>query len=318
MHPLIRPDAAERPVLVIGAAGVDMVGVLENPVDTERSNVARNRFSFGGVARNVAENLARLGQPVSLLTAIGSDSLGEQLIAYTRSCGVDVSLAQQVEGGVTASYLAVYDGQGKRVIALEDMRVLRAITPTLIKGCADRIQEAGLVFVDANLSPTSLKTIFRLARKARVPVCVDTTSSALAERVAPLLDKIFLLTANSQEASILCDHDPEVTERTSALVAARKLVDRDAEIVIITLAQFGVCYATPEVSGHVPAVRTKIVDPTGAGDALTASVLFGLVNDIPLDDSVRLGVAAASLVLGYPGTVLPELSLDRLYDELAM
>ncbi len=279
---------------------------------------ARNRFSFGGVARNVAENLARLGQPVELITAIGSDRLGSDLLAHTRSCGVDVSVCQCVENCSTASYLAVYNQDAKLEVALEDMRVLSAITPAFLKQHEERFHEAGLVFVDANLSPQTLKTVMQLARKAGVPVCADTTSTRLARKLTPHQDKLFLLTANSAEASILCDHQPEVSERTSALEAARKLVDRDSEIVIITLAQFGVCYATPEVTGHVPAVRTKIVDPTGAGDALTASVLFGLVNGIPLDDSVRLGVTAASLVLKHSGPVLPGLSLERLYDELAI
>ena len=57
-------------------------------------------------------------------------------------------------------------------------------------------------------------------------------------------------------------------------------------------------------------------DPTGAGDALTAAVLFGLLNDMPIDDAVRLGVAAASLTLTYRGSVIPDLSLEKLYDQL--
>lgn len=315
---MLRADAAERPVLVIGAAGVDMVGVLEKSAERARSAIARNRFSFGGVARNVAENLARLGQPVTLITAVGNDRFGSELLDSTRACGVDVSQCQCVSDCATASYLAVYNPDGSLDIALEDMRVLRTITPAILMENERRFHEAGLVFVDANLNPRTLRTAVQLAHKAGVPICADTTSTQLAHKLAPILNKLFMLTANSAEASILCKHDPDVTERTSALQAARKLVDYDTEIAIITLAQFGVCYATPVVSGHVPAVRTKIVDPTGAGDALTASVLFGLVNEIPLDDAVRLGVTAASLVLKHSGAVFPELSLERLYDELAI
>jgi len=318
MFPQIPSDASERPVLVIGAAGVDMVGVLAQPAEKGKSNLAHNRFSYGGVARNVAENLARLGQPVSLITAAGEDHLGREMLEYTRGCGVDISGSFQVQGYSTASYLAIYDSSGRLEMAVEDMDVLRAITPAILKANAHRFEEASLVFVDANLSPVALKTVFSLAKKARIPVCADTTSPALAERLLPYLSSLFLLTANSAEASVLCGHNPEVTERSSALEAARCLVDRDTEIAIITLAQFGVCYATPEVSGHVPAVRTKIIDPTGAGDALTASVLFGLTNQIPLDECIRLGVTAASLVLKHKGTVFPGLSLERLYDELAL
>jgi pseudouridine kinase len=85
---------------------------------------------------------------------------------------------------------------------------------------------------------------------------------------------------------------------------------------MVTMAEFGVAYATTEVSGHVPAVRTDILDPTGAGDALTAAVLFGLLNDIPLDESVRLGASAAAVTLRHRGSVVPNLSLELLYDQL--
>jgi pseudouridine kinase len=58
------------------------------------------------------------------------------------------------------------------------------------------------------------------------------------------------------------------------------------------------------------------VDPTGASDALNAAVLYGLTTGIPIDESVRLGVAAAALTIRSPHTVVPELTLERLYEEL--
>ena len=318
MQERLRDNAAQRPILVIGAAGVDMVGVLNEAPRVKGSNIASNRISFGGVARNVAENMARLGQPVSLLTVVGSDLLGEKLIEHTRACGVNTSACQCLPDCPTASYLAVYDSEGELVMALEDMRVMRGLSPAIIKQYESLFKESGLVFVDANLPPQSLKTVFQLAKKARVPVCADATSASLCANLIPFLSKIFLLTANGSEASVLSGGTLEVTDQNSAVAAARGFIVQGVEMAIITLAKSGVCYVTQEVNGHVPALRTQVIDPTGSGDALTATVLFGLVNDIPLDDAVRLGVTAASLVLRYPGTVLPELSLERLYDELVI
>jgi pseudouridine kinase len=77
-----------------------------------------------------------------------------------------------------------------------------------------------------------------------------------------------------------------------------------------------VAYATREGRGHIPALRSVIVDPTGAGDALTATVLFALLNKIPLDEAVRLGISAASLTLRSKHTVIPDLTLERLYEEM--
>jgi pseudouridine kinase len=318
MQPNIREHASEHPVLAIGAAGVDMVGVLEQDVLPGGLNLARNRFSLGGVARNVAENLARLGQPACLLSVVGADALGLQLLEHTAACGVDVSACLTSPDSQTASYLAIYNPSGQLQMAVEDMRVLDLLTTTYLKGQEQRFRDASLVFVDANLTPKALSTVFRLAKNAKVPVCADATTTALGRRMLPHLDQLFLLAANSAEASVLADCSKQVMERESALQAARQLVGRGTSIAIVTMAHLGVCYATAEVNGHVPAVHANITDPTGAGDALLATVLFGLVNEIPLDDAVRLGAAAAALVLNHAGTVLPGLSLERLYDELSL
>ncbi len=310
--------ASDRPVLVIGAAGMDMVGAIKESPSHIGSNPAGIRVSFGGVARNVAENLARLGQPVRLISAVGSDPVGHNLLTHTASAGVDVSACLELDNAATSSYLAVIQEDIGRIMALDDMRVLSAITPAYLRQQAALFQGAAMVFVDANLQPAALKTVFSLARRAGAPVCADTTSTALAGRLAPHLEEIYLLTANGTEASVINPDTPEITGRFTALQAVRQLVNRGVEIAIIPLAHFGVCYATSEISGHVPAVRTKVVDPTGAGDALTATVIFGRVNEMSIDEALRLGVTAASLILKYPGTVFPGLTLEKLYDELVI
>ncbi len=274
----------DRPVLVIGAAGLDMVGSLRESQRIERPNPANIRVSYGGVARNVAENLARLGQPVRLITSVGKDHMGSQLLEYTRSSGVEVSACLQVENYATASYLAVYNAQGEREVTLDDMRVLHAITPAYLRKQRVLFSEASIVFVDANLSPAAMKTVFQMARQARVPVCADATSSGLADAFFPYLEDIYMLTANSEEASVFSQSNPEVTGRSTGMQVVRQIVNLGAEIAVVSLAEFGVCYATSETSGHVPAVRTKILDPTGAGDALTATTLFGFLNEIPIDE----------------------------------
>jgi pseudouridine kinase len=310
--------ASDRPVLVIGAAGMDMIGTIQENPRTEGSNPASIRVSYGGVARNVAENLAHLGQPVRLISAVGSDAMGQNLLAHTAACGVDVSACLQLNNSATASYLAVIQSEVGPVMALDDMRVLGAVTPAYLRQNAALFADAAMVFIDANLQPAVLKTVFSMARRAGVPVCADTTSTQLATRLVPHLEEIYLLTANGYEASVINPDTPEITGRFTALQAVRQLVNRGAEIAVIPLAHFGVCYATSETSGHVPAVRTRVVDPTGAGDALTATVIFGLVNGISIDESLRLGVTAASLILKYPGTVFPGLTLEKLYDELVI
>jgi pseudouridine kinase len=309
------PDA---PALVIGAAGVDIVGRLRDELQLGSSNPSQIRSTFGGVARNVAENLARLGQPVQLITAVGQDSVGDQLLSQAGHAGVDVSYTLRTDEFPSGLYLAVVDTRGGLKLALDDMRAIAAITPEYLDQHAALFKNASLLFVDANLSRKTLSHAIRLAQKAGIPVCADPASVALSKRLTPHLRRLALITPNSAEASELCGRSVDPGNKNQTLEAAKCLVSQGVKIAILTLAEFGVGYATSQTSGNLPAIRTEVVDPTGGGDALTAAVLFGLLNGIPLDDAIRLGVSAATLTLQYAGAVVPDLTLEKLYDQLVI
>jgi pseudouridine kinase len=301
---------------VLGAAGMDVVGRLEADLRPASSNPARIRRSYGGVARNIAENLARLGQPVRLVTVLGNDRIGDEILAHTAAAGVDVSAVLRTEDYPTGYYVGVIDKAGKLQVAIDDMRVLGLISPHHLQEQEALFKASSLVVVDANLPVNTLRAAASLARRARIPICADTTAYTLAGRLVKFLPGYYLVTANSREAGVLTGLSFEAVDRNAAREAARALVNLGVRIALVTLAEYGVVYATSETTGHIPAIRTRISDPTGAGDAMTAAVLFALLNDIDLDDAIRLGVSAASLTLRHPGSVYPKLSLEALYDQL--
>jgi len=308
----------ESLVLVVGAAGMDVVGRLEAEPETGTSNPAHIRSSFGGVSRNVAENLARLGQPAALVSAVGGDAIGEQLVGHLASLGVDTRAVLRCPQHVTGAYLAVLNTQGVLHFALDDMRITREITPQHLKTHAHLFSAADLLFLDANLSPRALRTAFSLARRYRLPVVADPASVTLAERLTPYLERLYCVVPNAREAAALTGIAFDEADQNGALLAARRLVASGVQIAVITLAEFGLCYASAESSGYVPAIRTAVTDPTGAGDALTAALMVGLLEGMSLDEAMRLGVSAASLTLQHRGAVYPGLSLEKLYEYLVI
>jgi pseudouridine kinase len=309
-------DGSEKQVLVIGAASMDTIGRLKSELHMGTSTPSQIHNSFGGVARNVAENLAHLGQPVKLLSVVGAGPIGAQLLQHLNACGVDTSFVRCTDNHPTSSYLAILSSSGEFQFALDDMRAVSELSSAYIRQHAHLINDAALVFIDGNLSKETLRTVVSIAKKAQVPLCADPTSGSLAARMIKYLPDFHLITPNSAEAEVMADCCVSPSSRKETLTAAKRLVSQGVNIAIVTRAEFGVTYATSETSGHIPAIRTKIVDPTGASDALTATMIFSLLNEIPLDDAVRLSVAAASLTLGHRGAVVPDLSLQRLYDQL--
>ena len=306
----------EGPVLVIGSAGIDIVGRPRESLQAGATTPGIIRTSAGGVGRNVAENLARLGTEVVLITAVGDDAEGRMLLEQTAAVGVDVSPSLVVPDRSTGAYLGVLNDSGALQFALDDMRVADALTSEHLRSHAALFQRAAAVFVDGNLPARTLSTAVSLARRAGAPLAADPATAGLAPRLVPHLAKLWLVACNEAEGGVLCTCDAPPEGIARVVDSARRLVGAGVQIAVVAMAAFGVGYASPSGSGHVPALRTEIADPTGAGDALTAATLFALLNEIPVDEAVRLGVAEASLALRAPGTTDPDLTLETLYEQL--
>ncbi|MBI4759327.1 MAG: carbohydrate kinase family protein [Chloroflexi bacterium] len=303
-------------VVVVGAASIDIKGKARFGLVPATSNPGEIKISAGGVARNVAENLARLGVPTALLTAVGDDAFGRQIVEHTAAHGVDMSHVLFSRDFRSAAYLAVLNEAGSMAVSIDDMQVAQAITPRYISQHRDLIKHARMMVLDANLPVPTLTVILKVARKANVPVCIDPVSIALSARVKRRLREYSIITPNASEAEILCGM--RVQSVPEATLAAQKLVACGLKIVIITLAEEGLFYATPNGSGHIPAIKCEVVDATGAGDALTAGVVYGLVNGLPVDEAMRLGVSAATITLLSTETVSPEMSLEALYQRMVI
>jgi pseudouridine kinase len=301
-------------VLVIGAAGIDSKGRARVPLTLGSSTPGAVRVSVGGTARNVAENLARLGVNPVLLSAIGAGGTGRRILNNAEQVGINTDYLIVLEEHHTSAYLAILNETGNLVMSVDDMEILSCLTPQVINRRRSLIKNAEMVVMDSNLSQATITSLFKAANRYKVRVCADPASTTLAERLKPHLSDVYMITPNVPEAEVLSGRS--IGDENEAITAARSLVNAGVKIVIITLAEAGVVYASASDSGRVPAVSTDIVDFTGASDALTAAVVFGLLNDIPLDESVRLGASAAALTLACSDTVCTELSLDLLYDQL--
>lgn len=303
-------------VLVIGAATVDIKGRVASPWAPGAAVPGRVSLSLGGVARNVAENLARLGVPTVLLAAVGDDHFGRRIRAHTEAVGVNLGALIVSPEARTGAYLAVMDERGTPVVSVYSTDITGLITPGYLYAHRRLFAGAQGVVVDANLSPRALAAVMRLAGRHGVPVAADPTSVQLAPRLRPHLGALYMVTPNVAEAEVLAEM--RIASRNQAIRAAQRLVGKGAGIALIAMGEEGVVYASRRESGSVPAIRVEVADYTGAGDALTAAVVYGLLHEFPLGEAVRLGVSAAALTLQCQETVCPDLTLERLYDQLVI
>ena len=281
-------------VLAIGAANMDIAASTPHALAPGDSTPGRIRHAPGGVARNMAENLARLGCPVRLLCVVGSDLFGQSVLAQTRSAGVDVEACWVVPGEATSTYLSLHGPDGDMAVAVNDMAILDCLTPQRLRPHAALVQQAGALLLDGNLPEPALEWLFTQNGSARV--FVDPVSAFKCRRFLPWLGRVHTLKANRLEAGALSglrvDTDAAVVD------AAQWLHAQGVQQVVLSLGARGAYWSDiAGARGWQQAFAVEVVNATGAGDAMMAGLVHGWLQGSTLAQSVAFASACAALTL---------------------
>ena len=153
----VLPD--RRPVLCIGAANLDRKLRTIAAMRLGTSNPASAEEVYGGVARNIAENLARLNLPTALLTALGDDSAGRALQDHAQGAGIDTRGSLTLADAATGTYTAILDDRGEMVVALADMALYDRITPAFLASRLPQRAAASMTVADLNLPADSVAAL---------------------------------------------------------------------------------------------------------------------------------------------------------------
>ena len=284
-------------ILVVGAANMDIAGSTTHVLAPGDSTPGQIRHGPGGVARNVAENLARLGHRVRLLCAVGDDLFGHSLLAQTRGAGVDVDGCWILPGDATSSYLSLHGPDGDMAVAVNDMSILDRITPQRLQPHVALLRDAAVLLLDGNLPEYALEYLFRNAGSA--PVFVDPVSAFKCRRFLPWLGAVSALKANRLEAQALCGWP--VDSDLAVARAAQWLHAQGVQQVVLSLGEHGAYWS--ERGGHCgwePALAVPVLNATGAGDALMAGLVHGRLRGQDLAQAVHFAAGCAALTLTAP------------------
>ena len=305
----VLPD--NRPIVCLGAANLDRKLRSNATLKMGTSNPARQDESFGGVARNIAENLARLSTPVSLITVIGDDTSGKALLAHAEAAGIDVRGTLRLQGVCTGTYTAVLDDHGEMMLALADMALYDCLTPAFLDSRQPQRNVAALTVADMNLPMETLQLLLADAARDAIPLVIVAVSQPKMARLPQDLRGLRLLILNQGELETRVGR--AVKTEAELLAACREVQAQGAQDVIVTRGGTGVAYTTPGGLAHLEAPDAHIVDVTGAGDAFSAAVCWSLFHgsdDLSL--ACRRGLRLSAMTLECEETVCPYLSADIL------
>lgn len=308
----VLPD--KRPVMCIGAANLDRKLRTIAAMQLGTSNPATAEEVYGGVARNIAENLARLSLPTALLTALGDDAAGRDLQDHAESAGIDTRGSLKLPETATGTYTAILDAHGEMVVALADMALYDRITPDFLASRQPQRAAAAMTVADLNLPADSIAALLASAAADNVPLIIVAVSQPKMVRLPAELTGLRLLILNRGELETRSGR--ALPTEADVRAACRAVQAQGARDVIVTCGSEGVFHTRGGELVWLAAHQVQVVDVTGAGDAFSAAVCWSLYqgsDDLTL--ACRRGLKVAAMTLETPDTVSPMLAADVL-DEI--
>jgi sugar/nucleoside kinase (ribokinase family) len=300
---MISPAAPD--IICIGSVLWDFIGRSNGLTSRGMDVPGRITRVPGGVAMNVAMTMRRLGLTPTLLTAVGTDASGDELLGTCQELGIGTHYIYRSTELPTDRYLAIEDADGL-VVAIADAHSLEAAGGKILEPLRDgRLGSAarpwtGLIALDGNLTSELLAEIAVSPLLAEADVRVAPASPGKVERLRPLLaHPRVTLYLNIHEATSLCGRPV-----AGAVMAAEALLKRGARRVLVTDGG-GDCAdgKTGEVvlAARPPSVRVKRV--TGAGDTFMSAHIMAERNGSNRADALKVALrAAADYVSGEIGT----------------
>ena len=264
-------------VLVIGAQNIDIFTKTSEPYQLRDSNVCDVSMAFGGVGRNIVENLSRLGNDVSFLTAFSTDHFGQLSKRSLIDMGVSVKHSLEKEGYANSLYLGVLDENNDLYLGLNDMKIVETLDVKFFTQHIDYINSFDVVVIDNNLAQESISYLVRHINGIKV---MDAVSAHKIPKIVPLLEYIDYLKVNKLEQFELI----KLREEMDSVNIPNNLN------VIVTDGENPIQYlAKDNLYTSNPIHCETIVNASGAGDGFISGFVHGILHH--KDDETKLEYA---------------------------
>lgn len=303
-------------IVVIGAVFVDIKGYPESNFIPTGRNAGRVEQVHGGVARNVAEDIANCELRPTFVSLVDKSGTGLDVLRKLKDHKVNTDYIRTTRDGM-GTWLAVFDNDGDVFSSISKRPDLLPICDILDEQGDEIFENADSVVIEICVDKEIVKRVFRLAKKYNKKVFAVVANMSIALQRRDFLQSIDCFVCNLQEAGMLFSTDyTEKTTEEMVDIISKNVVAAQIPSMIVTMGGRGAVYADKQgVKGFCPARRVEVKDTTGAGDSFCAGVAIGLTYGKSLAESCEIGAHLAASVIVTSENVCPrflprELGLD--------
>lgn len=305
----------EYPIVCIGAANLDRKFFVNEELIHGTSNPIQSAQSVGGVARNIGENLGRLGESVALITARGADSEWQTIHDLTAPF-INLDFAQQIEGESTGCYTALISHEGEMEYGLADMNIYDHLTPEVLIKQTYILKRAKCIIADLNTPKVSLDFICAYAEKHDINLVLIPVSGPKMNRLPANLNPVDWLIVNRDETE--AHFDIVINSDEELLNSAKLWNDAGVNHVIVTNGVKSIAYSGRNDGGKIYSITPskKVVDVTGAGDSFSSAIVYGWLKGYDIDDVVKMAMMNSSKTIETEYTVRQDLTEKQLLKDM--
>ena len=284
-------------ITVIGSSNVDFIMQVERlPAPGETVTDAVFMQTFGGKGANQAVAAARSGGNVTFLTGLGEDIYASQMLANFAVDSIETSSILHAKGVPCGTALILFDSLGENYIAVAP-GANDSLLPEHIEARKELLQDSALIVMQREIPTHTTQRVLELAENLNVPVLFNYAPVRKCE--IPVNPQITGLIVNEGEASALTGLPVQNLEQAQA--AATTLRSLGPRFVVLTLGAKGVCFASQEATGHLPAFPVTPIDTTAAGDTFCGAFATALTEGKALEQALLFAQAAAALSVTHIG-----------------
>lgn len=293
-------------ILVFGASIVDIFGFSKSKYRPYNSTPGAVKMSFGGVCRNIAENMARVEANVKFISILGDDSNGKAMIKHGEDFGYDMSDSLVLDGMSTPTYLAILDEYGEMVSAVVDVKSIDKMSPEFIETKREIIESSEYVVLDSD-NPVIMEY---LLKNFKTKFILDPVSAEKAANVKHLIKYFHTIKPNRHEAEILAGFP--IMDDQDLVRASEHFRSLGVKKVFISLDAEGIFYDDGIECGKICAGKVEVVNVTGAGDSFVSGMGYGYLNNLSVEDTVKFAIAMSVLTIAHEQTIHPDMCLDKI------
>ena len=286
-----------KKIIVIGTVFVDIKGYPERSFDPAGRNSGRIEYKYGGVARNVAADLAGLGLHPLFLSMTDDTAPGAAILQDLIASGVNTEYVLHGTNCI-GTWMAILDLNGDVYANMSRRQNLLPVLSLLEEQGDEIFREAAGVLLEMDVEEKIVSEVFRLAEKHHTKVYGVISNMNIALEMLPYIQKTGCFVCNRQEAGLLFGRDMQDKSPQDALRMLKEgMQDRKIPTMVVTMDKDGAVFAGEKEEGYCPAKKVKIIDSTGAGDAYFTGVSVGFINGMRMADACRIGTEMASVVI---------------------